>query len=185
MLGRIQRTTRLDVGLALTCAGLAYLVWALVAGISREVMQELIGSSYVLHKPLPDLTRTVKVFFVDAGIAIDLVGLGWMAGSLVLVALSSRQKISISWAWTCAIAQAFLAALGSVLVSYSAYSPYFLPAQPPDASVLEMVSALSLPVTLALAVLVWVTFLVWLLVERARFNRRGPSLRDGLKTMYR
>jgi hypothetical protein len=27
-----------------------------------------------------------------------------------------------------------------------------------------------------------VTFLVWLLMERARFRDRGPSLRDGLKS---
>jgi hypothetical protein len=27
-----------------------------------------------------------------------------------------------------------------------------------------------------------VVVLVWLLVERARFDRRGPTLRDGLRT---
>ena len=173
------------MGLALTCAGLAYLVWALVAGISREVMQELIRSASSQAGKLPEWTSGVKIFFVDAGIAIDLVGLGWMAASLVLVALSSRQRISISWAWTCAIVQAFLAALGSVLVSYSAYLPFFMPARTGnDTTVLEKVSALSLPVTLALAVLVWVTFLLFLLAERAKI-RRGPTLRDGMKTMYR
>ncbi|OQB86451.1 MAG: hypothetical protein BWX88_01059 [Planctomycetes bacterium ADurb.Bin126] len=174
------------MGLALACAGLAYLVWALVAGISREVMQELIRSAFAHPGKMPDLTRVVKIFFVDAGIAIDLVGLGWMAASLVLVALSSRQRISISWAWTCAIVQAFLAALGSVLVSYSAYLPFFMPAAgASDATVMEKVSALSLPVTLALAVLVWLAFLLFLLAERAKVNRRGPTMRDGLKTMYR
>jgi hypothetical protein len=36
------------------------------------------------------------------------------------------------------------------------------------------------------ALLIWVTFLIWLLIERARLNRRGPTLRDGLRSnIYR
>jgi hypothetical protein len=30
--------------------------------------------------------------------------------------------------------------------------------------------------------LLWTTFLVWLMVERARLNRRGPTLRDGMRS---
>ena len=41
MLGQSRRTTRLDVGLALAFSGIAYLVWALVAGISRRTVQDL------------------------------------------------------------------------------------------------------------------------------------------------
>ena len=91
MLGRLRRTRPIDVGLAICFAGLAYLVWAMVAGVSREVVQEMIKSTAVTALPLPELTRMVKVFFVDAGFVIDLVGLGWLAFSLALVVLSSRQ----------------------------------------------------------------------------------------------
>ena len=47
MLGRLRRTTRLDVGLALAFSGMAYLGWALVAGISRSSVDkvfEIFGS---------------------------------------------------------------------------------------------------------------------------------------------
>jgi len=186
MLGRLRRTTRVDVGLALAFAGIAYLVWALVAGITRSVVQEMIRSTAVLHKDLPSFTRGVKIFFVDSGIAIDLVGLAWLAASLLLVTYSSRQRMSISWAWASAITQTFVAAMGAVLVGWAAYQPYILPINPAGENLLEKVSALSLPVTLAVALVVWVTFLVWLLVERARLNRHGPTLRDGLRTnIYR
>ena len=35
---------------------------------------------------------------------------------------------------------------------------------------------------LVAALLVWVTFVVWLLIERSRLDRRAPTLRDGLRT---
>jgi len=185
MLGRLRRTTRTDVGLALVFAGLAYLVWALVAGISRAVIQEMIRSTAGM-KHLPESTRVVKLFFVNGGIVIDVVGLAWLAVSLFLVAYSSRQRMSISWAWVAALGQSLVAALGAVVVGWAAYQPHILPAVPAGQGLLEHVTALSLPVTVALALLVWVTFLVWLLVERARLNRRGPTVRDGLRTnIYR
>jgi len=184
MLGRLRRTTRTDVGLALVFAGVAFLVWALVAGISRAVIQEMIRSTAGMK--LPESTRVVKMFFVTGGIVIDVVGLAWLAVSLFLVAYSSRQRMSISWAWVSATSQSFVAALGAVAVGWAAYQPHILPVATAREGLLEHVTALSLPVTVAMALLVWVTFLVWLLVERARLNRRGPTLRDGLRTnIYR
>lgn len=185
MLGRLRRTTRMDVGLALVFSGLAYLVWALVAWVSRSVIQEMIRST-VAMKELPESTRVVKAFFVTGGIVIDVIGLTWLALSLFLVACSSRQRMSISWAWVSAACQSFVAALGAVLVGWAAYKPHIVAIPAAGTGLLERVTALSLPVTVALAVLVWVTFLVWLLMERARLNRRGPTLTDGLRTnIYR
>ena len=183
MLGRLRRTTRVDVGLALTFSGLAYLVWALVAGISRSVIQEMLRSTAGVAS-LPESTRVVKVLFVNSGIALDLVGLAWLALSLFLIARSSRQRMSISWAWVSATGQSLVAAMGAVLVGWAAYQPHILPDTSGLASrpILEQVTALSLPVTVALAVAVWVTFLVWLLKEQAKMGRRGPTLRDGLRT---
>jgi Na+(H+)/acetate symporter ActP len=40
MLGQLRRTTRTDVGLALTFVGIAYLVWVLVAGVARELVAD-------------------------------------------------------------------------------------------------------------------------------------------------
>ena len=185
MLGQLRRTTRTDVGLALAFSGLAYLVWALVAGVSRSVIQEMIRSTAAM-KELPESTRVVKAFFVTGGIVIDAAGLAWLALSLFLVACSSRQRMSISWAWVSAVCQSFVAALGAVLVGWAAYKPHIVPIPAAGAGLLERVTALSLPVTVAMAVLVWVTFLVWLLMERARLRRRGPTLTDGLRTnIYR
>ncbi len=71
-----------------------------------------------------------------------------------------------------------------MLVGYAAYQPYISPASALEnaETPLETVSAISLPVIVPIAVLLWVTCLVWLIVERSRLNRRGPSLRDGLKS---
>jgi hypothetical protein len=182
MLGRLKRTTRLDVGLALTFAGLSFLVWSLVAGASRTIMQDLIHSTTVAQGELPQLTRAVKLFFVDTGFAIDLVGLGWLLISLALIVFASRQRISISWAWTCAVLQSFMAALGAVLVGTAAYAPYAPSADAPPRTTFETISQISLPLVIAIAVLLWITCLIWLLVDRSRLDRHGPTLTDGLRS---
>jgi hypothetical protein len=176
--------------LVLAFSGLSYLVWSLVAGVARTVIREMIKSTTVSqpHTELPALTRTVEMFFVDAGVVIDVVGLAWMTLSLVLVLYSSRQRISVSWVWLSAICQSFVAALGAVLVGYAAYQPHIVVT---DLSIqgsttLEAISSISLQILMPVAILIWVTFMVWLLVERARYNRRGPTLSDGLRTnVYR
>jgi hypothetical protein len=52
----------------------------------------------------------------------------------------------------------------------------------PAGRVLEKVRSISLGVVIAVAVFLWVAFLVWLLIQRAQFNRHGRSLRDGLRS---
>jgi hypothetical protein len=187
MLGRLRRTTRLDVGLALAFSGISYLVWSLVAGFSREMVIAMKHASEVGNPPLaiPRFSQAVKVFFADMGIIIDVVGLAWMVLSLVLVVYAGRQRQSISWAWLSAIVQAFTAALGGVLVARAMNIPYQRLAAagaPEDLTLTVKLSQMSLWIVLTLAILIWVTFLVWLLVERSRFRSRGPSLRDGLKS---
>jgi hypothetical protein len=172
------------VGLATAFAGLSYLVWALIAGGSRALVQEFIDYARFNDMALPELTRAVKVFFVDTGFAIDLAGLGWLVGSMVLVMLGSFQKISISWAWACAMCQSFAAGLGAVLVGGAVYAPYAMSgdgvAHPQ--TVLAKVSSISLPVTISVAILIWTSLLVWMIASRSRLNRRGPTLRDGLRS---
>jgi len=189
MLGRLRRTTRLDVGLAIAFAGLAYLVWALVAGVSRGLMLEM--DAAIPDKLLVGMTRVVKVFFFDTGFVIDVVGLAWLTGSLVLILLGSRQRVGISWAWACAIMQSIAAALGGIWVAWAIQRPYVsMLTHAPAAGKLnhaEQLSMISLPVLVPVALLIWTLFVVWLLVERSRWkNRRGPSMNDMLRTnVYR
>ena len=189
MLGRLRRTTRLDVGLALGFSGASYLVWALVAGISRRSVGQVfenIGRSGNTWEGLAPASAWVKTMFVDAGIAIDVVGLAWLAVSLLLIVFSSRQYFSISWAWVSAITQSFTAGLGAVLVGWAGQEPVKLLITPtqaaPARSAWAHVSGFSLLVTLVLAVVVWTGFLVWLLIDRHRLSGRGPSLRDGMRS---
>lgn len=182
MLVRKLRTSRLDVGLALAFTGLAFIVWAFIAGMSRTMMTNLIHDAADATMDLPNLSKLVKVFFVDTGFVIDIVGLGWMVLSLVLIFLASRQRISISWAWTAAILQSLIAALGAVLVGVACYVPYrkFVTTSP--TGTMETISLISLPVVIGMAVVFWVMFLVAMLIDRARLERRGPTLSDGLRT---
>jgi hypothetical protein len=162
-----------------------YLVWALVAGLSRHVVQEMIKSAAATAAPLPRATMVVKAVFLHGAILIDLVGLAWLGLSLYLVVRGSRQRASISWAWVSAVCQALVAAVGAVLVGWAAYKPHILPVEQTPTT-WEQIRYVSLPVVMVIAVLLWVTFLVWLLIERARLNRRGPTLSDGLRTnVYR
>jgi hypothetical protein len=180
----------LDVGLALAFTGIAYLVWVLVAWATRGLVADMVSFSAAFDPNFPPATRIVRIVFVDAGVAIDLVGILWLVVSMFLIIYASRQKFSISWAWMSGLCQATVAALGGVLVAWAVHLPY----QPvaarsvPAATIIswEKLSGISLPILAVLAILIWVTFLVLLLVERARVNRRGPSLRDGLRTnIYR
>jgi hypothetical protein len=184
MLGRLRRTTRTDVGLALAFVGIAYLAWALVAGVTRALVGDLISFSDLSDSSIPLATRAVRVVFVDAGVAIDVAGILWLTTSLLLVMRSSRQRLSISWPWFSAICQAVVAAIGGILAAWSVHLPY-RHVTAAKTTPWERVSGISLPVLLVLALLIWVTFLVLLLVERARLSRRGPSPSDGLRTMYR
>jgi hypothetical protein len=188
MLGRLRRTTRLDVGLALAFSGISYLVWALVAGTSREMVRAMMRAADASTAPMviPHFSHTVKVFFSDMGIIIDVVGLAWMVLSLLLVVYAGRQRLSISWAWLSAIVQSFTAALGGVLVGWAMNLPYQKLAEsaikPEKVPTVVKVSEMSLWILLTVAILIWVIFLVWLVVERAHLRARGPSLRDGLKS---
>jgi len=185
MLGRTRRTSRLDVGLALAFTGIAYLVWALVSLTARNLIQGMIQATRNMGSEVPDVTLQVKIFFVDAGVVIDLVGLAWLTVSLLLIVFAGRQKLSISWAWVSAICQSFVATWGAVLVAWAAFLPFSEKAGAAvtaEGSRWEEVSGLSLPVVLAVAIVVWSALLLWLLFERARALKRGPTLRDSLRT---
>lgn len=186
MLGRLKRTTRLDVGLAISFAGVAYLIWALVAGVTRSLVRDMVRTFAGIGADLGGSPQAVKTLFVDAGVAIDLVGLAWLAATLVLIVLASRQRIGISWSWASAAGQSLLAALGGLWVAWAVHIPYAeavsAPAEVAEQTPWAQLSRISLPVVIPVALLLWSTALIWLLVERARLNRRRITLRDGLRT---
>jgi ABC-type xylose transport system permease subunit len=176
MLGRKRRTTKLDVGLAIVFVGISFLIWSLVAGVARAWMRRVI----VDDGGLEELTRAVKIFFVDTGFVIDLVGLGWMMVCLVLIYFAGRQRLSISWAWATAMLQSFVASLGGVLVAGATIGVLSSEHAPRD-NTLQRISQLSLPVVIAVAVVIWAGFVYFMIRTRGTM-RRGPSLSDGLRT---
>ncbi len=188
MLGHVRKTSRLDVGLSVAFAGVAYLVWSLVAGISRPLVDEMIKATAELESTVPTATKVVKVCFVDGGFVIDIMGLAWLIISLILLVFSSRQLISISWCWMSALCQLGVSAIGALIVAVGVTIPFtsMVEYEPGEGTAFKLVSSISLYVLVPVAVVVWVTFLVWLLTDRARLDRRGPSLRDGLRSnIYR
>jgi hypothetical protein len=183
MLGRLQRTSRLDVGLALTFCGAAYLVWALVAGFSREMVQAMLRATSGTEKPM--VTEAVRLVFMDFGIMIDLVGLVWLIGSLYLVLRASRQQASISWSFVSAICQLVVASLGAVLVGYGINAPHYISTTAEVAGgKIHTLNRISLAATVIIAVTSWLAALVYLLIQRRRLHPRGPSLRDGLRSSF-
>ncbi len=179
----------MDVGLALAFSGLTYLVWALVAGSTRMLAQDFMNAGEAMAAAgavVPKSSRVVTYIFDQGGVGIDVIGLAWLGLTLALLLLSSRQKFCISWVWISIITQALTAGLGGALISWGVNRPYaaYLAGieNPPKADILQELSGISLPVLVVAAVLIWVTFLIWLLVERARFDRHGPTLTDGLRS---
>ena len=177
------------MGLALAFSGVSYAVWVVVAGISRRCVQQVFENIHragCTWEGLSPSSAWVKTIFADAGIAIDVVGLTWLAVSLLLIVFSARQHFSISWAWVSATLQSFFAGVGAVVVGWAGQRPLRLLVTPtqaaPPRSTWAQVSGFSLWVTVVMAVGVWLAFLVWLLVEQARMSRRGPSHRDGMRS---
>jgi hypothetical protein len=174
MLGRIRRTSRADVGMALGLTGTSYLVWILVTGVCRH-LAGLLGPTGLR---LTFLSGGFITLHRQAWLVVDVLGLAWLLVGLTLILGASRQRWTISWAWLCAMGQSILAALLAVWSAVAMAAEIGRSATTAPAS---QVSWTSLSLTVALALLLWVTVLVWLLFENARL-RRGPSLRDGLRT---
>ncbi len=175
MLGRVRRTTRTDVGLALAATGLAYLLWIIVTGVARYVVNQLVlirGAA-----GLGGLAGALSASFIHGAAIWDLVGALWMLLSLALIVGSSRQRWIISWPWLSAILHAMVAGLLAGWTSLAAIGPFaaaFEPAREPA------IGWGSYSFFLAIGLVMWVITLVWLLYERRR--RRGPSLIDGQRT---
>lgn len=178
MLGRTRRTTGTDVGLAIAFAGLAYLAWMLAAGLACQ-MAGLLQSRAGIVDGQGEIFRWGLTVW---GAGVNLLGLLWLLGSLVLVIAASRQRRSISWAWAAAGGQVLAAAL---LSSWTAYLGSRSPADQAVAGPALQPGGWTLfSASIAIALAMWVTVLVVLLYDRVRLGR-GPSLRDGQRTHLR
>ena len=180
MLGQARRTTRADVGLALAMAGIAYLVWTLAIGVARGTVNDLSSIAHAQAAGYPTVTEWLCGAFLNAAGVWDLLGVLWLLVSLVLIVGSGRQRWIISWAWLSAICHGLAAALMAVWAALAAIAP-FRASVPPQAPPAPSVGWGAFSVAIAIALIMWVAALVWMLAERARL-RRGPSLRDGLRT---
>ncbi len=182
MLGAVRRTTRTDVGLALSFAGVTYLIWALVIGLARHLANELSKIAYLSGgASFSSVTSGLHKAFLHGGDLWDLLGILWLLASLVLIVGSSRQRWIISWPWLSAICHALASALVAgwaalAACSHVRFTKTFAPPEPYPTS-----GWTAFTVTLAVAPVLWAATLAWLLYERARL-RRGPSLRDGQRT---
>ncbi len=184
MLGRVRRTTRTDVALALILAGLVYLAWALAcwsAKRSAAYMDHQAMASATYRSALPAVSRGfVKTFSSWTGGIFDLIGPVWMLLGLYMVIRASRQRRIISWSWLLISCQAVAALLiacwaaVAMVVPTAAVSGSPAPRAPMDWS----------PAVIAVAVLIWFGTLVWLILERIRYGRFRSltAIRDGFKT---
>ena len=165
-------------------AGVAYLIWVLVIGVTRGLVNELSKTAYIdkIHAGnFPVITRWLYNTFIHAAPVFDLVGVLWLLLSLGLIVGAGRQRWSISCPWVCAICQTTASALLAVWAGVSVQSPHCYMttyASPPP---YPTTGWASLCVALAIAVVMWVTSLVWMISERARLMH-GPKLRDGMRT---
>lgn len=171
MLGRVQRTTRTDVALALTMAGFSYLAYVLACYMAKSC-----AAGAVNLAAGSTLARTFHATFHSwEACFFDFLGPLWMLAGLYMVIRASRQHRIISWSWLLISCQAVAAIL---IASWAALAARTLTMTAPAEHVNWS------PVLVALATLTWVGTLVWLIVDRARLKHyRGPSLGDGQKTM--
>lgn len=191
MLGRLRRTTRTDVSLALVLAGIVYLTWASACWSAKESaanLKAVVGNPPRQLQALaqvdpPPVTRWfMNTFGSRACVAFDVAGPIWMFAGLWLVIRASGQRRIISWSWllvSCqgiaAVAIAVWAALAQELLISSAV-------QTPGTAGTFQVSWS--PVVVGIAVLIWVGTLAWLLFQRLWLQRhlRSAAIGDGYKT---
>ena len=181
MLGKVRRTTRTDVGLSISMIGVAYLVWALCTALAKGLANELSLEVYAYQIRLPVVATWLCNSFIYGSLVWDVLGILWLVLGLALIVGASRQSWSISWAWLSGICQVMAAALLACWAAVCAISPYHPLITFADPVPYPSTGWTSLSIAVALALVVWTTVLVWLLIERARLGR-GPSLRDSLRT---
>jgi len=170
--------------MAISFGGVAYLVWLLAVGVGRSIVNGLSGRIHAEGKVLTELSGPARWLcnsFFHAAVVFDVVGVLWLVLSLLLIVGASRQRWTISWPWMSAICQAMTAAVIAAWAGLAARSGATMNLTEAGGDAGRTVGWSLMSISAAVALLIWVTVLVWLLYERARLGR-GPTLRDGLKT---
>jgi hypothetical protein len=186
MLGRVRRTTRTDVTLALIMAGVVYLAWAGACAIARGAA-EVVAQYTRAHELVPTVwAQRLLTTFGDASslsAVPPVLGPMWMCLSLWLVIRASRQRRIISWAWLAITFQA-LGAIGVGVWSARAVQQTLAAAGTVDPAGVEAAAADGANTVwfVVAAVAIWLATLTWLVIDRLRFSRLGPSLGDGIRT---
>ena len=172
MLGRVRRTSRADVGLALAFVGFGFLSYVAIAALGRVALSRFAESG-----GLTGTLTTADCLLRQSAIGLDILAVAGLAVGSTLTWLASRQRISISWAWLVGMCQTLSSvALGGILIKG------IVPELPNKLSP----ELTSLCVASGIAIIIWCAFLVRLLLDRATIGRRGQSFNDGIKTnVYR
>ena len=182
MLGRVRRTTRTDVGLALAMSGIAYLVWVLTTGVARHTVNELMKSQHLGPvEKMPSVSEWLCNAFLAGGFVWDMVGVLWLVLTMALIIGSSRQRWIISWPWMSTVLQALVTVLLAIWSGLAGMAPYGLTIAHIGEAPYPTAAYTFMSLALAIGMLLWVTVLVWLLLERGRMGR-GPRFRDGMRT---
>ncbi len=181
MLGRVRRTTRTDISLALVMAGFVYLAWVLACWTAKDSAANIQWSVEARDAPVTALDSPfVKTFGSWGRIVFDLAGPLWMVASLYMVIRASRQRRIISWSWLLLSSQGIIA-IGIAVWASLAQRPVIAGGA---AALAERTTVDWWPAMVVIGVLVWIGTLVWLLLDRLRLRRlvRGSARRDGFRT---
>jgi hypothetical protein len=159
--------------------GIACMAWLGAAELSRQTAAALA----VMPGPaLPPISVWLVSVWQTAPLALDVLGVLWLALGLLLISGASRQRWSVSWPWLAAICQTIAAAGLLALTAWAATPANLSPAARPAA-----IPLLGLGVLVAVGLTLWLGTLAWLLASRRRARNRarpGPGIRDGLRTFH-
>ena len=158
-------------------AGIAYLAWALACWSAKQTAL-LLHDVAPATAPPPLAVSFIGTFHAWPRMLFDLLGPVWMLASLYMVIRASRQRRIISWSWLLASSQAIAAVLIAAWAQLAQWRVCF-PASDRQAPLAD-----PSPIVIALAVVIWVATLIWLVGEGFRLGglRGGPAIGDSAKT---
>lgn len=170
----------MDVALAMVMAGVVYLTWVLACWSAKDVAVSLQSSSELQHRFPPLTMAFLNTFGSMYAVAIDVFGTLWLVASLWLVIRASRQRRIISWSWLLISAQGIAGLLFTVWAALA--SSLALDAATTATPIPLPNKAGWSPALVAIALLIWVATLVWLILDGSRIRRRGPGIGDSFKS---
>ena len=170
MLGRVRRTTRTNVTLALAMAGIVYLFWVLACHVGKYCANVLAA-----HTPATLTGRALSLAFGRWPAVFDWLGPVWLVLSLYLVIRASRQQRVISWSWLVITSQALAALLIATVSAMAASRQMDLLKPSGDTSADWSVGLVGI------SVVAWLAALALLIRDRTACSATAPAWPTGSK----